>query len=443
MIHRFLRFFLGSLLFLLPWQTVWIYKNQYLNGAKWEYGTLGFYAIEILLWISIIFFLLWYGKQVIPKLRNKKFSFTRDRQQIFFIFLFVFYCFLSIFWSFDNQVAWQQANRVMEMVLFGFVLFLGPLSFVQIARWFTAGMAVQSVFALFQFFTQTTFSFKWLGLSEHPVMQAGTSIVQGEGGERVLRAHASFPHPNIFGGYLVVGILFTFILIYYFSFKNKKSSYYWYIVLALQTAGLFVSLSRSAWLVYGLTLLYFSFLGYRKKKYTPLIFSFAVFFIFSIGYSSLLYTRVSQSAVTEIRSTQERVVGYQEALALWKQHPFFGVGIGNYSAASFAEQPTQPAWAYQPVHSFILLLLVELGFVGFGLFFLLSLFLLMRMHKLEVFFYVLPLPLLLFDHYIFSLLPGLLLAGLFLGGIGNFFHSFSTFSSSNAPGLKLDEKSVV
>lgn len=445
MIKRILQFFLGSLLFLLPWQTIWIYKNQYLNGAKWEYGTLGFYAIEGLLWISIVFFLIWYLKQAIPRMRNKKFSFTQDRLQIFFIFLFVFYCFLSIFWSLDKQVAWQQANRVMEMVVFAFVIFLGPLSFTQIVRWFTAGTALQGVLALFQFFAQTTFSFKWLGLSEHPAMLAGTSIVQGETGERVLRAYGAFPHPNVLGGYLAVGIVFTFIVFYFLSVKNKRNTYYWHIVLALQTAGLFVSFSRSAWLMFGLTLLYFIFVAFKKRKYTPLFLSFFVFLLFSIGNFPLLHTRVSQTAATEIRSTEERVVGYQEALNMWKQHPLFGVGIGNYSTASFAQNPTEPAWAYQPVHMVPLLALVELGGVGLGMVIFLAGFMLWKGYKslFIIGFYFLPLPLALFDHYMFSLMPGLILAGFFLGGLGSFFHSFSTFLPSEEKGAKLDEKTLV
>ena len=44
-----LRTLLGLLLFLLPWQTIWITQERFLNGAKWQYGTQGFYATEFLL----------------------------------------------------------------------------------------------------------------------------------------------------------------------------------------------------------------------------------------------------------------------------------------------------------------------------------------------------------------------------------------------------------
>jgi len=62
-LEKTIKILLGFLLFLLPWQTIWIYQEKFLNGAKWEYGTLGLYATEILLWLCALLFIIWFYKQ--------------------------------------------------------------------------------------------------------------------------------------------------------------------------------------------------------------------------------------------------------------------------------------------------------------------------------------------------------------------------------------------
>jgi len=43
-------------LFLLPWQTRYIWKYGQLNGGYWEYGTGSLYVTEILLWVILVLF---------------------------------------------------------------------------------------------------------------------------------------------------------------------------------------------------------------------------------------------------------------------------------------------------------------------------------------------------------------------------------------------------
>ena len=37
-----------------PWQTVWIYRAAFLNGSVWQYGTLGLYLSEGILWLLCV-----------------------------------------------------------------------------------------------------------------------------------------------------------------------------------------------------------------------------------------------------------------------------------------------------------------------------------------------------------------------------------------------------
>ena len=37
-LEQILSFLIKAFLFILPWQTIWIYREQFLNGFKWQYG---------------------------------------------------------------------------------------------------------------------------------------------------------------------------------------------------------------------------------------------------------------------------------------------------------------------------------------------------------------------------------------------------------------------
>src|SRR3989344_5563437 len=98
-LSRILKTTLGLLLFLLPWQTIWITQERIRGGAKWEYGTLGFYTTEILLWFSFLLFLFWF----LDRFKKQKdsglfhFTWTKDRLFLMTSLLLTSYCFLSLF----------------------------------------------------------------------------------------------------------------------------------------------------------------------------------------------------------------------------------------------------------------------------------------------------------------------------------------------------------
>ena len=123
-LSNFLQSTLCLLVFLLPWQTILITKEQFLNGSKWEYGTLGFYATEGLLWFAVILFIITLGQKVKEKKAAGTFSFswTQDRKFILACALFIAYIFCSTLWSIDRAVAWQHAIWIMEAFLLFFML---------------------------------------------------------------------------------------------------------------------------------------------------------------------------------------------------------------------------------------------------------------------------------------------------------------------------------
>ena len=418
---KILNFLLKSFLFLLPWQTIWLYREVFINGAKWQYGTLGFYVTEILLWLIIVLFMIWYWRQRKDKqeVKKEKFKFTNDRIFVLSCFVFVVYSSLSVFWSLDKSVALQQSLYIMEMFLLFFVIYLGPLKYKEILRWLLLGSILPILLGFFQFIFQATFASKYFGLTLHLAWEAGSSIVSGEAG-RFLRAYGPVAHPNIFGGYLLL-VLFSAILFFSNKEKIKIINYFF---LGLIILSLFFTFSRSA-LLAGLSLvIFFIFYAFSQKKKNLkhlTIFSLLIFVVFFISLWPVFQTRVLINSANEMESVVERADSAVEALEIWQNNKWFGVGVGNYTVVLTHKYSNLSGWQYQPVHNTFLLILVELGLVGLSLSFLVGIMFLYFIYskaKSRLFWLVLlSAPLLfimLFDHYLYSFYVGLAIFGLYL-----------------------------
>src|SRR3989344_3346330 len=73
MLRKIYNLLLLAFLFLLPWQTRYIWQYGELNSGYWEYGTFSIYATEILLWIILILFFVqhYLKKEFFLNLKNK------------------------------------------------------------------------------------------------------------------------------------------------------------------------------------------------------------------------------------------------------------------------------------------------------------------------------------------------------------------------------------
>jgi O-antigen ligase len=83
-----------------------------------------------------------------------------------------------------------------------------------------------------------------------------------------------------------------------------------------------------------------------------------------ILYSDALQTRVSDTGGKSIND-REFFNEIGEKLAF--QHPWFGVGVGNYVPAMMDAYKLEP-WQHQPAHNIFIFIAAELGLVGLGLF---------------------------------------------------------------------------
>ena len=185
------------LLFLLPWQTRWIFSEQHLQGEVWEYGKLSLYGVELLMGILFL-------------LRAKKIRWSPTL--LVPIVITGSTLFLSLFFSEHKFISLVTIGHIVFIVGFVLCLLCKDLSLSAMLKAFFVGLIIPCFLGWFQVLTGSSPVFSWLGLAGQNTATLGTSVVEISS-ERLLRAYGSFPHPNIFGGYLVLTIIFTFVIL--------------------------------------------------------------------------------------------------------------------------------------------------------------------------------------------------------------------------------------
>ena len=148
-LKKTIEYLLYLFIFLLPWQTVYLFQERFINGVKWEYGSLGIYLTEVLLWVIIILFCL--NGMVGRKSKGQKTG--KHYSWMIFILSFVFMSALSIIWANDGTLAFFYFLRLAEaIIVFFFVLKSGNAGSFSWILVFSG--LVQSFLAIGQFLIQ-------------------------------------------------------------------------------------------------------------------------------------------------------------------------------------------------------------------------------------------------------------------------------------------------
>ncbi len=377
----------------LPFQPVWILKERTLDGTKWQFGSLLLYSGELIIVLCVF---LW----IFQAWQEKKISINKKLPAwAIWLIIFIFYSLLSSTWSVYPDLAWQKTRLLTESILALIMIRFGPLTPKESLKWLLTGIIPAAVIGIYQFLSQSSFNFKWLGIINFETWQTGAPVIVNSGG-RWLRAFGSFLNPNIFGGYLALTLM---LLLKKTETINSKL----YITLGILTTALFFSLSRSAWIALGIFILIYIAQIIKEKKYTnskPIIFITILFFILGFIYTPLLQTRIKADSRNEKQSLEERASSYTQGLEVLKKNPLLGVGAGNYTAMTGQDLP---------VHNVFLLFLDELGVIGFVLAFIV-LFLVFKASETSFIYLISLFPLLFLDHYLLSLWSGLVILASFL-----------------------------
>jgi len=410
--------------FILPWQVKLILKPGETN-----YSEISLYLFFIL---AIIILILFFWIRLKEKDTDDGCKLTV--YSLAFLGLFVF---ISILVAPDKLLALFHYFVLLTAISLFFVIRLGvePRTYkdplfnkTYIIYSFLLSMFFQSSLGIYQFLTQSSFAFKYLGLASHNPDTLGTAVVETING-RWLRAYGGMDHPNILGGTLAIALILVAYMLAKKKMLNTKqqvwSSVLLFVFYFVALYGIFFTFSRAAWLALavGFFTLLIIFIVNKDKwilsRFIALIFFSAILLVIvAAPFQDLLMVRLDGDSRLEQKSINERQSYILQAKDISQKHFLTGVGIGNYSQAVAVEDNFKnPAWYYQPVHNVFLLILSESGFFSL-IFFLFFLFFLMKNGRRELYAWAIFMPLLVLmmvDHWLFSLPYGVFFLFLLFG----------------------------
>lgn len=345
-------------IFFLPIQTVWIFSFVTLPTGETQYGTLLLYGTEIL----IAFATLLRG---FPQLGILAQKIIRP------MFLLIAAGFLSLTFSIIYSVGLFSLIHLLSSCLLFLLIIDERTDVKKTILFFVCGLILPSFLGWFQYLSGWSPTFSWFGLAGKNAQTLGTAVIETTTG-RSLRAYGSFPHPNIFGGYLVIGILFLGWLVrqcHCEGVRRSKQSFF-IISTVILSSTLILTFSRSAWIALTTALVALLIIPFWKKRLVahraiPLI-SLGLFTILVtiIVFHSDFLARFSPELRVEAISLEERVGQYSTILPVVSLNPITGIGSGSYVFALARLFPNQHSYVYQPIHNVFLLIFAETGIVG-------------------------------------------------------------------------------
>lgn len=281
---------------------------------------------------------------------------------------------------------------------------------------FIASMSFQALIAIFQYLFQHSLGLRILGESIASPETLGVAKID-LGGHKILRALGTFPHANILGGALSLGIIIVLL-----AFPKN-----WWIkgpCLVLFGIAFIFSFSRSAF--FGLLACFLMFVVLKAHKKIPwrsiiVILSIALLLIVSLKLEKPIIQRLLFEDQT---STQERILYMEISQKMITTQPW-GIGLGGFTNTmqKYSEIKLEP-WMYQPVHNIFLLFSNEGGVEEGVLLIVVFIYIFYKFiqlklsHREDSFFLGLIIIIAtigLVDHYFISLYPGQIMLFLTLG----------------------------
>ena len=383
---------LSVALFLLPWQThLLLFDGTILGGdAVSPFTSIKIYAVEVIVLLAGIIVLA-------VKKERPTIDATYRKPIALACGVFIITA-LSTLWSVSYPVSLGALLHVGVAMLF-FVLMLDkkltlrPLLFA-----FGAGLVVPSLLGVWQVLADASPASTLLGLAERSAATLGDAVTIAADGTRQLRAYGSFSHPNVFGGYLAVGVLAMLA----FVRRDKNSIVIPTLpnvragfggtpsmrslgvgLLGMTTVILLITLiftaSRSAMLGLllgvGLAVLVAKMSGgagsgsagkstaMARIVVIPIAAAVIGCTLLAVLFVPNIIASLRGGGVTEDRSLIERIAQYDSYPLVVDAPWLHGHGVGAYTIAAY-EARTCTGWDCQPIHNVPMLIVGELGVLG-------------------------------------------------------------------------------
>jgi len=382
-----------------------------ISGIRVDYLSPTIYFTDVLIGLLLIFWL--FRRAQTPKRKYANFKILFSAGLIIFL---VFNIFL-----FNNFL-----NGFYHLLKFFEFLFVGtyiayhvktPERLKVVFLLLAVSATFESVLAILQFFKQGSIGGLLYFFGERTFSSSTPGIANASiNGELILRSYGTFSHPNILAGFLLCVMILCLGFLKLFKQKQRL------IIIAcllLGTAGLILTMSRVAILLWLLAVIFFVFYKNRfinKWKFI-LIFGLLIITLAITPFGTrLLSTKLTEESIVQ----REELIS--SSFQLFANHPIAGIGFGNFlPSLPSVQKSLSPTLYIQPVHNIFLLVLIETGIIGFSFF----VFFLIKTYKYlfinakthAVFFILLTVVLVLgfFDHYFLTLQQGQLLLAFVLG----------------------------
>ncbi|MFA6416677.1 MAG: O-antigen ligase family protein [Patescibacteria group bacterium] len=420
---RLTEFFLLVFVFILPWQTKLI-----LRPALNNFNDISLYVSHLVLLLALICFfiykiwtrdsgrktpLLWYFLGVLEIVMVVSFFYAPDKLLATFHYL-LFLGGLGLFYLVRegiNRAAYEDSCLNRTRIIYVFLT----------STFFQASLGI------YQFLSQKSFAFKYLGLAAHDPEVVGTAVIETASG-RWLRAYGGLDHPNVLGGVLAISLILSAYLLARKKIINSNIQIWGLIMLFFSyffaLIAMFFSFSRAAWLAYAVGMLILAWVIYKRedrwvaKRFLALIFfSVALLVIAALPYRELALTRFTATSRLEQISISEREDYAVQSGKIIKNHPWFGVGNANYVKYLEKNSSVSNFNYYQPVHNAFLLVFAENGVFAFLAVILFLIFLALSPRRQNFAFSIIValVIMMMLDHWLISLPFGILFFFLILG----------------------------
>lgn len=334
------------------------------------------YAIPFV-YLSDLFFVLWAGFVLLDKERRVSFKKFLAREKIRRLLCwaggFLLAGLITNLVAADHQVAaLYRWSKILEMLALSFLIgwWINRQRERESLLWKALlwGLFPLTLLALAEFILQRSVGLQWLGEWRFSWRTPGIATFFWQG-RTWLRPYATFPHPNVLGGVLVV---LTYLL---YRRRELFSRTVFYLLGVLLPFVLLLTFSRLSWvtflIVLGGDIVYSAF---NKNLPTWEISRRDIVIITGLVAGLLLFlpgpiiSRVTSLLNTDTLSISRRAELARLGGKILLQRPILGVGMNQFPfLVEEVGRPIGPSLWTQPIHNIFLLVAVENGLVGFFL----------------------------------------------------------------------------
>lgn len=208
-----------------------------LAGYPWEQGTVSLYASWMILALTIFVGLVAHWPEI------RRISFDPKTRGLILLAVLCLAIPTALTTSWTATGCWW--INTLLLFAFGFVVIQARVPWMSFGTWFIISLIPHVLLSFYQSVNQDISAVTALGIANHHPWVHGTSVVE-HGLYRVLRAYGGFPHPNILGGWLAVGL--TVLPFLFIRARTSASRILFQLVGAFLIVALVFSFSRGGWL---------------------------------------------------------------------------------------------------------------------------------------------------------------------------------------------------